>query len=315
MFETARAIGANQISRQIVTTQRAPTLEPRQIALEGLRRRNAWLDAVFYDVGVISSDEASSIAPWLAREGAIVITPPSGQGNVTLCASIDDFVARGGAQVSALAIAGVGSSALGSAAFARNVADAIGAPVAAVVSGYGLADLATEAMGGFFFFGELNSIRHSLEFLDTLGVAYPHQSSWTVEDAVRESRDTQTVLALLTDARLNFRLLTGHSKGNLVLSEALYELRDKDRERLKALAAGTNIVTVSATIAMPPAFKEVVDVIGEWDWFGGINSRSTIKPDVVVPRAWHHTNTDLSWSLNVTETFREIFRGRLPPLV
>lgn len=61
----------------------------------------------------------------------------------------EDFL-RHAPSANALAIAGVGSSALGAAAFARNVADGLGEPVAAVVSGYGLADVLTEALGGFF---------------------------------------------------------------------------------------------------------------------------------------------------------------------
>ena len=314
MFETIRALGASQISRQIEAARHIPESIPSDVALEGLRRRNAALDAIFYDVGVISAREATSISPWLAAEGAILIVPPSGRGDVSLCVSIDDFVAGGGAEVSTLSVAGVGSSALGSAAFARNVADAVGRPVASVVSGYGLADLMTEALGGYFLFGELNSIRHSFEFLDRLGFTQPAQSEASGASVARESRDTKTVLALLTDARLRFALLTGHSKGNLVISEALYQLRDQSRDRAKALGAETTVVTVSARIAMPPAFKKVIDVMGEWDWFGGLNSRKFIEPDVVVPRAWHHTNTDLYWHLPVTKTFKNLIDdGLLSP--
>lgn len=45
----------------------------------------------------------------------------------------------------------------------RQCADGLGEPV---VSGYGVADLLTEALGGFFWFGALNSIRHVFEPLD-----------------------------------------------------------------------------------------------------------------------------------------------------
>ena len=95
------------------------------------------------------------------------IVPPSGAGPLKLCLSIDQFAEFGGREVSAIAVADVGSSALGSAAFARNVADAIGRPVAAVVSGYGW-PTATEALGGFVGFGALNGLRHSFENLDRL---------------------------------------------------------------------------------------------------------------------------------------------------
>lgn len=114
------------------------------------------------------------------------------------------------------------------------------------------------------------------------------------------------MLALLKDPRFQFALLTGHSKGNLVLSEALYELRGDDEGRIAAPAATTRIVTVSARIAMPPAFSDVADVMGEWDWFGGLNSRLDIPPDYLVHGAWHHTNTELPAHLPVTKTLRSI---------
>src|SRR5215213_284794 len=122
----------------------------RAVALSTLQRRNAALDSVFYDVGVITPEETPDLAFWLAREGAIVAVPPSGQGRLRLFLTPEEFYRDGGA-VAALTVAGVGSSALGAAGFARNVADSLNKPVAAVVSGYGLADVLTEALGGFFW--------------------------------------------------------------------------------------------------------------------------------------------------------------------
>lgn len=306
MLSSAATLGTLQLARNAAPAKRIPRAPARAVALEGLRRRNAVLDGMFYDISIVGESEAAKIAPWLAAEGAILIVPPRGAGELTLCPSADDFVACGGEAVRALAVAGVGSSALGSAAFARNVADAVGKPVAAVVSGYGLADLFTEALGGYFWFGALNGMRHAFEGFDRLAEAVSGSGEARSADSgdylLRSSRDTETVLALLSDKRLSFDLITGHSKGNLVVSEALYELRDRDRARLKTIAAKTRIVTVSAVIAMPPAFSGVIDIIGGWDWFGGLNSRSGIEPDVVVPKAWHHTNTELPAHLPVTET-------------
>lgn len=285
----------------------------RAALLEGLRQRNTLLDALFYDVGVVTEEEAQSVAPTLAAEGAILIVPPSGQGALTLCLSIEQFVAQG-SHVGALAVAGVGSSAFGTAAFARNVANAIGAPVAGVVSGYGLADIATEALGGYFLFGTLNSLRHGFERIDRAteaGLVSGSSTETRTGDIVRASRDTQTVLALLRHPDLDFKLLTGHSKGNLVLSEALYEMRERDRPRLDALAASdTRIVTISATIAMPPPLKGIIDVIGELDWFGEMNSRQDIRPEIEWPKAWHHTNTAMPAHLPVTQVIKKALATR-----
>ena len=113
------------------------------------------------------------------------------------------------------------------------------------------------------------------------------------------------MLAILRDPRFDLQLLTGHSKGNLVLSEALYALLRSDGPDLP-IATDTKILTVSAVIAMPPAFTDIVDVMGQWDWFGAFNSRAGIPVDVSVPQAWHHTNTELLYHLPVTETFRAL---------
>jgi hypothetical protein len=116
------------------------------------------------------------------------------------------------------------------------------------------------------------------------------------------------VRALLGDARLSFNLLVGHSKGNLVLSAALHDLVKSDAGRADLLARHIKIVTFGSRIAMPPVFTDVVDVMGAWDWFGEINSRSFIPADRYISNAGHHTNTDLPNHMPVTDTLREILQ-------
>lgn len=283
----------------------------RTVALGALQRRNAALDAVFYDVDVVTPEEIPGLAFWLAREGAILVVPPSGKGQLRIFLTTEAFFEDGG-EVAALVVAGVGSSALGAAAFGRNVADALGAPVAAVVSGYGLADVLTEALGGFFWFGGLNSIRHIFEPLDAAtkqlssterALEIGDGAFWT-----RTSKDTETVIELLTDDRFSGRMLIGHSKGNLVISEALYSIVAERPAKAAALAAGTRIITISARIGMPAPFRDVIDIIGEWDWLGALNSRPDIKSDYTVPRAWHSTNPafPMGLGIKVAETLRTV---------
>jgi len=305
-------------STQIARLQAAPLAKARPASagreayLEGVRQRNAVLDWLFYDVGVVTHSEAIALSPWLAAEGAVLYVPPTGAGELEVCASIDEFAAAFANKVHTVAVAGVGSSALGAAAFARNVADAIGEPVAAVVSGYGLADLATEALGGFFLFGAANSLRHGFEWLDRLresgAVADPGTSKAGAETGspMQRSKDTRTVQALLSHKALKLKLLIGHSKGNLVISEALFQMKALDAARLKQIAKQMLIVTVSAKIAMPPDFEHIVDIIGQIDGFGALNSRWDLGTEVTVPLAWHHTNTELPMHLPVTETLRKL---------
>ncbi len=305
MFQTAFTLSLTQFARSLSLPERLQRSPARNLALEGLRQRNLALDALFYDVTVIAPEEAFYLSDSLAAEGAIILVPPSGLGALTLCETIDEFVLRGGDHARALAVAGIGGSALGAAAFARNVADAIDAPVAVVVSGYGIADVITEALGGLFFFGHLRGLRPFLESLDDLA-GRPKVGAQAETAAARTSLDTRTVQALLADPRLSFRLLTGHSKGNLVLSAALHNLWKQDEGLVTELARHAKIVTISTRIAMPPVFTDVVDVMGEWDWFGEINSRAFIHADRRVAHSWHHTNTDLGGHLPVTITLMDI---------
>lgn len=307
MFESAGSLVATQTSRAMQRREEPRESPIRAAFLESFRRRNATLDAMFYDVGAVSDEEARKIGPHLAHEGAILVVPPTGQGELSLCPTLEDYLAHGEA-VKTLAVAGVGSSALGTAAFARNVADATGTPVAGVVSGYGMADLMTEALGGYFWFGALNSMRHAFELFDDwarLPDTAP-ESQTHPSDAVRKSKDTRTVRALLEDETFGFDLLVGHSKGNLVISEALYEMQDEESPRLDVIGANTHIVTISARIVMPRACKRVTDIFGEWDWFGDLNSRQWIKPDLEVEQAWHHTNPEIPAHLPVTHSLRKV---------
>lgn len=302
---SAETLGSAQATR--LGTLPRQTIAPsplREVALEGVRQRNAVLDYVFYDLGVLSADEGASLAPTYAAEGAILVVGPSAQPSLRIWPDFETFRETGPGDVRTLAVAGVGSSALGAAAFARNIADATGAPVMAVVSGYGLSDLLTEALGGFFLFGYVNSLRHMFEPLDTLMRPGLPSLAGSSVSTIRRSLDVKTIMALF-ESGYPCDLLIGHSKGNLVLSEALYALKARRPGELSALADRADIVTVSARIAMPVAFRSVVDVMGALDGFGAMNSRLDIAVDVPVRGAWHHTNTELPMHLPVTEILRD----------
>lgn len=298
-METLSTLANVQLERTRALSAKLKDNPVRTATLDGIQRRNAVLDAVFYDVDVVTPAETKELAFWLAREGAIVFVPPTGKGNARVYLTPEEYFGDA-PSVAALAIAGVGSSALGAAAFARNVADALDEPVAAVVSGYGLADVLTEALGGFFWFGALNSIRHLFEPLDNFTKMFSRSEQiangylWA-----RTSRDTETIISLLGDSRFSPRVLVGHSKGNLVLSEALYAIADGQPELAQQLAARSRIFTISAKVGMPSVFKDVIDIMGGWDWFGALNSRPDIPADVVVPNAWHSTNPEFPFGMGI----------------
>lgn len=316
MFETAFALGLTQFARSLSFPERLSQRPVRNAALEPWRLRNTGMDALYYDVKALSADETFYISDSLASEGLIMIVPPTGGGMLTLCDSVEEFRLRGGRNVRAMAVAGIGGSAIGAAAFARNVADAIDAPVAAVVSGYGLGDIVNEAIGGAFLFGWLGHVRSNLEVIDDV-VGRPKLGAYGKRDEEtdtgrRTGLDADTVSTLLADPTLSFTLIAGHSRGNRVIADALYALKTSDPGRIETLANTARIVTFGGRIKMPEAFTEVIDVVGELDWFGELNSRPKIATDIKVSFCGHSTNTDLPTALKVTKIISDILRGEAP---
>ena len=309
MVDNPFTTGIAQFTRALSLPWRFFGTPPSAAFLEGLRQRGVLLDALFYDVKVIRHEEAAELAPEKVGEGAVLIVPPSGGEALRVCPDLDDYFAHGGGDISTLTVAGVGSSALGTAAFARNVADAVGAPVAAVVSGYGLADLANEAAGGFLWFYGLTNLHDLREKLD-------HSLDWVRAaesgaflgrpDPAPSGHDTDTVLALVKDDRAKISRIVAHSKGTLVVSDALHALQRTDRQRSDTLGESVHIITVSSRIKMPRSCRQVTEIVGRWDRIGDFAMRREAPPDVVVPDAWHHTNTDLYGHLPVTKVLKDV---------
>ncbi|MCF1463863.1 cell envelope biogenesis protein OmpA [Agrobacterium vitis] len=305
MFETAFTFGLTQFARSLSLPERLQKRPLRNAALEPWRLRNSSLDALYYDIRALTSDEAFYISDALAAEGLIMIVPPTGQGMLTLCETVDEYLLRGGREVRAMAVAGIGGSAAGAAAFARNVADAIKAPVCAVVSGYGLGDVVAEALGGAFFFGPLGFLRPNFEMIDDL-VGRPQFGAYQrrpkpSQPPRRTSLDADTVQALLCHPDLRFNLVTGHSKGNLIVAEALNAIEKEAPERLTILAERLQIITFSTRVGLPAPFSPPLAIIGELDWYGELNATAKVTNIVRVARAGHSTNIALPGALKITD--------------
>ncbi len=307
MADDPFSAGLAQFSRAWALPWRLFSKPQSDAFMASLRRRNVLLDALFYDVRVVSAEEAADLARPTVGEGTILIVPPSGAGRVVVCASLDDYLARGGGGIATLTVAGVGSSALGTAAFARNVADAVGKPVAAVVSGYGLADLATEAAGGFFWFAGLTAMHDLRGTLDrSLGGIREAETNGLAGAPAHADRDTDVVGALIRDERAAVDLIVAHSKGNLVVCDALHALQRDDRALSDRTGETVRVVSISSRLRMPRGCKRLTEIVGRWDLVGDFATRRDAPPDVVVPDAWHHTNTDLYGHLPVTRVLKEV---------
>lgn len=309
MADDPFTLGMERFTRAMSQPWRLFPHPGNQFLLDGLSQGNVVLDVLFYDVRVVTKEEAADLAPWSVGEGTILIVPPSGAGRLTICTSIDAFIDAGGDDIATLTVAGVGSSALGTAAFARNVADAVGKPVAAVVSGYGLADLVTEATGGFFWYAGLTTLHDLWQRLDrsfdwVRSAAVDPKGGGT--DPVVADRDADVVLALLRDERAKFDLIVAHSKGNMVVGDALHALQREDRARSDHLGETVHVVSISSRRRMPRSCRKVTEILGRWDLIGDFATRRDGPADVVVPDAWHHTNTELYGHIPVTRVLKEV---------
>ncbi|MEL6237206.1 MAG: hypothetical protein AAFQ90_01295 [Pseudomonadota bacterium] len=283
-------------------------------------RDNTALDELFYDIDALGADEKAQLRRRDKIEGMILEVGPSWQPSLRVwdhLSQCDNLASR----YRAITVAGVGSSALGAAALARNTADALNGTTLAVVSGQGLADLTSEAVGGYFLFGGLNAMRHSFQSasrgVDALWAMNPWMKAPQAPQMdpgegfqlARFSADVKALTKLLA-GRVGADWLVGHSKGNLVISEALYALRGRFPDRFESVAREVPIVTFGARIAMPTQVQTVIDVMGDLDSFGAMNSRPDIGVDVTVPNAWHHTNTRLPFHVPVTKVLSRVARER-----
>ncbi|MGK5114749.1 hypothetical protein [Geodermatophilus sp. CPCC 205506] len=278
-----------------------------------VRTRNALADSIFYDVGSLTAEEQGQLSPLNDREGSIVVVPPSGRGRIRHYRSALRFMHVEGDQIRALAVAGVGSSVVGTVALARNVADAMDCDVAGVVTGYGLTDLVAEALGGWFLFGAADRTRMRVEQVvetsrSVLGGVLPAaavgRNPQAVSLSARPGPDVATILDILVARPKNLNLVVGHSKGSLMLDYAMEQfVRDLDGDS-HPLFDSLHVVTLGAVVDFPDQFKHVKQFMGSRDWFGGLNSRRGLERSVV-PKAWHHLNRKLPHHLDAVAVLKE----------
>jgi hypothetical protein len=261
---------------------------------------NAFLDYIFYDMSALTEAERNYLYGINAIEGSFLVVSPAKRKDrdaVCLRPYASDMPLP-----KVLTAAGVGSSDVGAASFARDVANALGQDVLAVVAGYGTEDLSWEAWGGFYLFGYANAVRR---FRRLFNLADRETDTGYID----KGADVVALAALLTREDVTFDYIVGHSKGNLLLSAALYIAAtlagSSGRETLPPRFKNTICVTMGAITEMPLGFKDVVDVLGLLDRLGRINSRSTIPADKTGLYG-HHTNPLLPYHMDVEKIIREI---------
>jgi hypothetical protein len=312
-----------------------PFVEP---LLRMFRFTNTALDILFYDVEVLTSAllaKGTRIDTSLAAKSRsaphplelldlTALTNPSGSV-IVVDANFAPYVrqpfremyqffdyANGpeGAALHTIAITGVGSSAYGSVAFAWDISTALGEPVAAVVPGYGLADVVPQALGGWFGFEVYDALQTATQnflarFAPTLALMGKELARTTPEHARAPtgapvfrhgSAASDDVHAILQQVPGITRVV-GHSKGALAIENAL---RSLPAERTAHLA----VTTFGCVILEQFARTKYTQYLGWLDALGILNSWWHVPE--FRPLTHHSTNTFIPLSMRVADTVSRV---------
>lgn len=314
-----------------------------------IKTRNQVIDSVFYDTGSLTYEEWLSLSPWVDKKGKIIVVSPSGSVSpdgkpktIRHYESPEEFLLTDDwKNVFAIAIAGVGSSVIGTAALARTVADACRDDVAGIVSGYGASDVALEGLGGWFFYGKIDQFRYEMQAAleDVSAIAssnfanganvkpYLRKYFDTPLDAyVPSNPDVSALHDILLDRYVQddeakkLRLLVGHSKGNLLISSVLNHMSYSLRSARKAKDPFRNlaVVTLGAVVDIPNDMileENQYQFLGTLDVLGRMNSRA-IGGDIArrtpIPGVWHSLNTKLPGHMDAKKLLEEKVIPHLP---
>ena len=217
------------------------------------------------------------------------------------------------AKVRTISVTGVGSSALGSAAFAWNVSEALGEPVAAIIPGYGLADIIPQALSGFFGYGLADYVRdlgeQALALMApqtaTIGrrlsrsIPGPKAPAAGRDPAFRRGSPESDILHAILEHAPQVTRLYGHSKGSLCIGNAISGLAP---DRAKTLEVNTFSAVIEETGAA--RFNQV---LGRIDPLGQLNSWGNLPEHWI--EAWHSTNTMLPLTVPVSKLMTEALQS------
>jgi hypothetical protein len=304
-----------------------PFVEPM---LRMFRFTNTALDILFYDVGVLTkalsgkgeaveTGSTASAAHPLKALDLSALTNPSGSV-IVVDANLPPYVREPfckmneffdhanspeGAGLHTLAITGVGSSAFGSVAFAWDVSAALGEPVAAIVPGYGLADVVPQALGGWFGFEMYDAVQTATQellarfapalalvgkdlALSTPGRTFASTGAPVFRHGSAASDDVHAVLEHVP----GITRLVGHSKGALAIENALRSLPHERSENL-------SVLTFGCVIAEELPRAKYAQYLGAIDALGILNSSGHLPESL--PFTHHSTNTFLPLSMPINE--------------
>jgi hypothetical protein len=313
-----------------------------ETTLCALKLWNTAFDALFYDVGgmatglllhgsivvktaaVSPSARFSEMTKGFSQLDLGALSNPAGSilgvdarrpPRITQFKDVADFIRWANAHGQTLrtvSVTGVGSSALGSAAFAWNVSTALDEPVAAIVPGHGVADAIQQGLEGCFGVYIWWITRMTEEVLArTMPLAarsHRHLIMTTPGDAEANTdapvfwrgsgsflptscnQSANVLRAILKDVP-NIDRVFGHSKGVLAIKNGLQSLPRETTQRL-------HIVTFGCSIAEDTPTAGYSQFLGLFDGLGLLSSWGS--PSHTLIPAHHSTSTSIPLSMPVS---------------
>jgi hypothetical protein len=244
-------------------------------------------------------------------EGAILVVDAHRPPFVSQYGDVKSFLAEGlkfphastaaafgvpPADVEAIAVTGVGSSALGSAAFAWNLSEALHRPVAAIVPGFGLADVIPQVLVGWLGFGMIDFLRRTIQA--TLAASAPELakigrglSLTALPDPFPNGTPESDILHAILKAAPRIKRLYAHSKGAFCLRNAIRDLPPRR-------SADLHVTTFGCCVAEETS-ANYNQILGTIDGLGQLNSWGALPEQWI--NAWHSTNTLLPMTMHVGE--------------
>jgi hypothetical protein len=281
---------------------------------------NTWWDKKYYDLPALTEDELAQLKGSLLAQGTVLIVQPGRGPNRIETMSGDKFIdaqKNGTSPIKALVLPGVGGTSLAAAALARNAADALREPVAAIVPGYGSIDLFADMWGGWYVLGVNNRLLDLADQVEALGYQSSGAFTGTQGDAtanfvfntgsdwpspmallLNETSEVNMLKDLFSGAN-NLKLLVGHSKGCLSFAFALNAVVRSGSAKLRS---DLHVVTIGCVTHFPEEVKKS-QFLGTEDRLGRMNSRPRV-PRVSLLGKKHSLNSEFPTSVNVAEVLR-----------
>ena len=264
---------------------------------------NSIVDCTFYNVGCLDDDEIRQLA-WIGKyhnepPGTVIIVSPksrhAGEPRIKVVIG-DEWRQHVPDGIDTLAMAGVGSSILGTAALAKDIADQLGQPVLGVVSGTGAIGAPIDGVTGWYLYGTINQLDDFwIRASEYLGAATKFdQGVVTLISSPTALDSAQDVLQELI-ARPSVTRVIGHSKGSLEIANAVEALQPVIATRPPS--STLKIGTLGAVVAIPDDVGSC-QVLGSLDFLGWLNSR----PDVarhLIPNVWHSLNPSVPLAMSL----------------